>query len=182
MINQKHTIADILRSTEYSLDIFSQEEIEKIKLFDKNGKPYLYDFVNGKERQGLPEEIVRQLFLYRLMNTYHYPPQRITVEKGVYFGSSVAEKRADIVVSDKDYPDTVYIIVEVKKPKRQDGLEQLKSYCNAEGAPIAVWTNGNQIEIWHREDPNIYRKITDLPRATQTLTQIIQDIGGFSTR
>jgi len=35
----------------------------------------------------------------------------------------------------------------VKKPKRRDGLEQLKSYCNTEGAPIAVWTNGAEVVI-----------------------------------
>jgi type I restriction enzyme M protein len=63
--------------------------------------------------------------------------------------------------------------VEVKKPKRRDGLEQLKSYCNAEGAPIAVWTNGGEVVILHREDPNIYRSIPDLPRVTQTLSQVI---------
>jgi type I restriction-modification system DNA methylase subunit len=28
----------------------------------------------------------------------------------------------------------------MKKPKLKDGKEQLKSYCNATGAPIGVWT------------------------------------------
>jgi type I restriction enzyme M protein len=54
-------------------------------------------------------------------------------------------------------------------------LEQLKSYCNAEGAPIAVWTNGGEVVILHREDPNIYRSIPDLPRVTQTLSQVINE-------
>ncbi len=173
--NPTYTIADILRSTNYGLSIFSQEEVEKIQLFDKNGKPYLRDFVNGKERPANPEEIVRQLFLYRLIYTYLYPVARIAVEKGIQFGSSIADKRADIVINEKNYPDTVYIIVELKKPKRHEGLEQLKSYCNATGAPIGVWTNGSEIEVWHREDPNLYRKITDLPRSDQTLSQIINE-------
>jgi len=57
-----------------------------------------------------------------------YPKERIAVEKPVYFGSAIHEKAADIVVWEKDAPTTPYIIVEVKKPKRKDGLEQLKSY------------------------------------------------------
>ena len=63
----------------------------------------------------------------------------------------------------------------MKKPKRQDGLEQLKSYCNAEGALIAVWTNGGEVVILHREDPNLYRSISDLPNANQTLAQVINE-------
>ena len=66
------------------------------------------------------------------------------------FGSTIAEKRADIVVHDPDDHTAAYIIVEVKKPKRKDGLEQLKSYCNAEGAPVAVWTNGGEEVVLHR--------------------------------
>lgn len=122
-----YTIADIIKDSDYSLIIFSGEEEAALKLYDKKGKPYLRDFVDNKERPAKPEEIVRQLFLYRLLNTYKYPASRIAVEKGVQFGSSIAEKRADIVIYDKNDPLAAYIIVEVKKPKEKDGLEQLKS-------------------------------------------------------
>jgi len=118
---------------------------------------------------------VRQLYLYRLIHTYGYPATRILVEKGVQFGSTIAVKRADIVVTDKEHPDTAYIIVEVKKPQRRDGEEQLKSYCNAEGAPIAVWTNGREQILLHRQDRNIYRSIPDLPRANQTLPDVLNE-------
>jgi type I restriction enzyme M protein len=170
-------LLDILRDTNYALDVFSQEEVDEVRtrITTRKGKHYLPDFVDNKERPAKPEEIVRQLYLYRLIHTYKYPSSRIAVEKGVYFGSSVATKRADIVVSDKHDPNTAYIIVEVKKPKRSDGLEQLKSYCNAEGAPIAVWTNGSELVLLHREDPNIYRAITDLPRQDQTLAEVINE-------
>lgn len=175
MDNQIYSLGDILKSTEYALDIFTSEEINAIKIINKRGKPYLSDFSGNKERPATPEEIVRQLFLYRLRNTYIYPSDRIALEKGIQFGSTIAEKRADIVISDKDDPDTAYIIVEIKKPKRKDGLEQLKSYCNAEGAPIAVWTNGSEIVILHRKDPNVYISIPDLPRADQTLAQVVNE-------
>src|SRR5579871_4467565 len=71
--DKKHTIASILRSTDYGLDIFDQSEIEALQLYDKGGlfesgsKLYLRDFISGKERLATPEEIVRQLFLYKLI-------------------------------------------------------------------------------------------------------------------
>ena len=171
----EYTLQEILQASEYSLTVFTPEEISKIELFEKKGKPYLRDFVSGKERPAKPEEIVRQLFLYRLLNTYHYPASRISVEKGVQFGSSIAEKRADIVVHDKHDPKAAYIIVEVKKPKRKEGLEQLKSYCNAEGAPIAVWTNGGEEVVLRRSEPNLYENISTIPRADQSLSEIIDE-------
>ena len=92
----------------------------------------------------------------------------------MYFGSTTADKRADIIVYHKDKEEP-YIIVEVKKPKRRDGTEQLKSYCNAEGSPIGIWTNGSQIEFWHREKPNNFISIYDIPSVDQTLEQIISE-------
>ena len=173
-----YTISDIIKDSDYSLTIFSGEEEAALKLYEKKSKSnkssiYLRDFVDNKERPAKPEEIVRQLFLYRLLNTYRYPASRIAVEKGVQFGSSIAEKRADIVIYDKDDPLAAYIIVEVKKPKEKEGLEQLKSYCNAEGAPIAIWTNGGETRILHREGANLYVNLPDFPRADQTLTQVL---------
>jgi type I restriction enzyme M protein len=90
----------------------------------------------------------------------------------VNFGREV--KRADIVVMDKDRPNTVYMIVELKKPKLKDGKDQLRSYCNATGAPIAVWTNGEQISYYQRKDPNYFEDIPGLPNANQTLADILQ--------
>jgi len=62
----------------------------------------------------------------------------------------------------------------VKKARRSDGLEQLKSYCNAEGSPIGVWTNGGQIIYLHRTEPNIFRSLADIPTSAQTLTQLLE--------
>ena len=89
--------------------------------------------------------MVRQLYAAKLINQYGYPKQRLAFEHPVNFGRQT--KRADIVIFDKDRPDTPYIIVELKKSKLQDGKNQLRSYCNATGAPIGVWTNGEQISL-----------------------------------
>ncbi|MEH2113503.1 N-6 DNA methylase [Nostoc sp.] len=119
-----------------------------------------------------PEEAIRQLYLQVLNKRLHYPLNRIQVEYGVNFGREV--KRADIVVMDKDRPNTVYMLVELKKPKLKDGKDQLRSYCNATGAPIAIWTNGDQISYYQRKDPNYFEDIPGLPNANQTLADILQ--------
>lgn len=109
----------------------------------------------------------------KLIREYGYPKKRIELEHPINFGREV--KSADIVIFDKDRPTVEYIIVETKKPKLQDGKNQLRSYTNATGAPIAVWTNGGQISHYNRKDPNYFEDITDIPKADQTLEDILKE-------
>jgi type I restriction enzyme M protein len=171
--NRALTIAGILKGSEYSLTLFTAEEVATLELFERNGKPYLTCVGTLKPRPAKPEEIVRQLYLRKLIDEYGYTRDRIAIEKQVYFGSTVHEKAADIVVWEKGTTDTPYIIVECKKPKRKDGLEQLKSYCNAEGSPIGVWTNGGETIYLQREDPNLFRNLDGIPGADQTLAEML---------
>lgn len=168
-----YVLADILKGSEHALTIFSDDEISDLTIFDKGGKPYLKCWATEKDRPAKPEEIVRQLYVKKLIEHYGYPRDRLLLEKEVYFGSTVHEKRADIVVIEKGTTDTPYIIVECKKAKRKDGLEQLKSYCNAEGAPIGLWTNGSSTIGLHREGPNLFRELPHLPFASQTLADML---------
>lgn len=100
-----------------------------------------------------PEEIVRQLWVYKLMHQYDYQADEIDLEKGVQFGTEIGTKAADIIVYTDATKLTPKIIVECKKPKRKDGIEQLKSYMNAKGAPVAVWSNGADSIILYRPYP-----------------------------
>ncbi len=108
-----------------------------------------------------------------LLQDYHYPAKRIEVEYAVSFG--VEKKRADIAIMDKDRPETPYIIIELKKPKLKDGKDQLKNYCNATGAPIGVWTNGEQISYYHRKDPNYFEDINHIPHANEKLSDVLTE-------
>ncbi len=170
-------LSDILVSSGggYGLDLFRDEEINALEIFEKGGKPYLRCLADDKDRPAKPEEIVRQLYIRRLIHEYGYPKNRIFAEKGVFFGSSIGEKRADIVVVEDGHHETVYIVVECKKPRRRDGLEQLKSYCNAEGSPIGIWTNGKEIVFLNREEPNIFKSLPDIPRADQKLSDLLSE-------
>ena len=74
---------------------------------------------------------------------------------------------------DADRPTVPYVIVEVKQAKYKDGKEQLRSYAHATGAPLAVWSDGILAEVWHRKNPNYFMPIHELPRADQTIEQVV---------
>lgn len=178
-MGKRDYLREILKDSNYSFDIFPQEDIEELNsrvfLREARGKkkPYVTCLIRDKDILLTPEEIVRQLYIATLIKHYKYPKSRIRVEHPVSFGREI--KSADIVVFDKDRPTVEYIIVELKKPKLQDGKNQLRSYCNATGAPIGVWTNGSQISHYNRKDPNFFSDITDIPKVDETLEDIIKE-------
>lgn len=173
------TLNEIFKNTSYDDTLFSKDAINAVEtaIFMKSVKgtdvPYIKCMVREKEIKLTPEEAVRQLYIYKLIHEYKYPTTRIQLETAIHFGREV--KRADITIMDKDRPTVPYIIVELKKPKLTDGKEQLKSYCNATGAPIGVWTNGEQISCYNRKDPNFFEMISDIPNATQKLSDILSE-------
>lgn len=180
-MTQPDIIQTILKDSSYHLALFTESEIEALRenIFIKptRGKdtPFIKCIVRDRNIQLKPEEIIRQLYAKRLIEQYGYPKERkrLVFEHPVSFGRE--KKKADIVIFDKDRSDTAYIIVELKKPKLKDGKNQLRSYCNATGAPIGVWTNGEQISHYHRKDPNYFEDITDIPMAMQSLGDILNE-------
>ncbi len=170
---------DIFKNTSYDDTLFSKEAIAAVEsaIFMKSVKdvetPYIRCLVREKEIKLTPEEAVRQLYIYKLIHEYGYPTDRIRLETPIHFGREI--KRADITIMDKDRPTVPYIIVELKKPKLTEGKEQLKSYCNATGAPIGVWTNGEQVSCYNRKDPNFFEMISDIPKAIQKLSDILSE-------
>lgn len=172
-------LTDIIKGTEYELSLFSENQISELeshvteRTTKKGVDYYLTCLVRKKEIKLTPEEVVRQLYLLVLTQDLGYPVSRIALEFEVTFGRE--KKRADIVVFDKRQTTSPYIIVELKKPKLKDGKEQLKSYCNATGAPIGVWSNGRQISYYHRKDPNYFEDLSMLPRVDQKLSDILSE-------
>ena len=80
-------------------DLFNREEknrlIARLKKNDKN-KIVVECLVRKVDIILTPEEVVRQLFLDKLINEYKYPVNRIKLEHAIHFGREV--KRADIVI------------------------------------------------------------------------------------
>ena len=135
---------------------------EEIQVFAENGK-------------SSPEEIVRQLWVYKLIHTYGYQADEIELEKSVYFGSKEGTKAADIIVYTDNSKQTPKIIIEVKKPKRKDGIEQLKSYLNAEGSPVGLWSNGSERIILYRPYPKDFEDtLYELPKRGQEPKDVLE--------
>ncbi len=174
-------IESILKDSDHDLSLFSEEAVSDLqrRAFSKSsgGKDrwYVECIVRGKDIQLKPEEIVRQLYAERLMKDYGYPSNRLVFEYPVTMGST--KKSADIIIRDKDRPDTPCIIVEVKKPNSKDGKDQLRSYCHATGAQIGIWTNGNakKTSYYNRKNPNYFLPITEIPNAEQSLSDILRE-------
>ena len=135
-------LSDIIKGTEYDLSLFTEAQITELenRIAERGTKRgteyYLTCAVRRKDIKATPEEVVRQLYLLVLTEDLGYPVSRMELEYEVTFGRE--KKRADIVIFDKQQTTSPYIIVELKKPKLKDGKEQLKSYCNATGAPIGA--------------------------------------------
>lgn len=159
----------------HGLSLFSAKEISVVEklISEHDGKLSIKCQIKDKNKVAKPEEVVRQLWVYRLLTEYGYTKDRIDVERVIYFGSRDSGL-ADIVVFHEDLTHP-YIILEVKRPSRTAGLEQLKSYCNAEGAPIGIWSNGNEMIRLHREEPNIFTEIPRIPRVSETLRDILTE-------
>jgi len=145
--------------------------VEK-NLSERAGKYYVHCLTRKKDVLAKREEVVRQLWLHRLVIEYKYPADRMTVEYPVTFGRD-SSKRADIVVFDADRPTVPYLVIEVKQGKFKDGKEQLRSYTHATGAPLAMWCNGVETIAWHRKNPNYFVVIPDVPAANQTIDDIV---------
>jgi len=165
--------------TIYPKVIESGREAGKTKYFMKSFVP----FSSGKEEvqvysedgKSNPEEIVRQLWVYKLLNVYEYKTDELELEKSIHFGTEVTTKAADIVVYTDNKKITPKIIIEVKKPKRKDGIEQLKSYLNAEGSPVGVWSNGSDSIILYRPYPKEFDDtLFDIPKRGQAPKDVLE--------
>lgn len=172
-------LIEILKDSNYRLSQFSENQINRLEqsIIPRESRgvviPYVTCLVRRKEIKLTPEEAIRQLTIMKFNDHYGYPLERMELEYAVSFGRE--KKRADIVIFDKQDSRAVNIIVELKKPKLKDGKEQLKSYCNATGATIGVWSNGESISYYHRKDPNYFEDIPDIPKDNEKLSDILTE-------
>ncbi|GHT16959.1 hypothetical protein AGMMS4956_20220 [Bacteroidia bacterium] len=179
-------LIEILRDSDYRLAQFSKAQVRAleqriaVRTDNKGHKvPYVVCLVRGKEIKLTPEEVVRQLYVQKLIEDYGYDPESFDVQSEVQMGTS--NKRADIVVFEKERPTQPYIIVELKSPinpTAKEGKKQLESYCKFSGASIGVWTDGNEIEYYYKEQDKasgttFLNKLSYLPKANQTLSEVL---------
>ena len=70
------------------------------------------------------------------------------------------------------------IFIEVKEPKRTDGVEQFKVYMNATGASLGVWSNGTANTYLLRINPKSpgdevdWRELRNIPGKKEKLADV----------
>jgi type I restriction enzyme M protein len=152
----------------------------KFELYRFDGDLYVVCPIRRKALKvnGKPEERVRQWWLFRLKEVYGYSFDQMSVEAPVLVGSTEAKKKADIVVYTNSKKDRPRIFIEVKQPKRIDGIEQLKVYMNATGTSLGVWSNGESHNYLLRinpkragEEPD-WRELRNIPGKTEQLADV----------
>ena len=152
---------------------------ETFTVFNWNGQEHVFCPIRKKLYKAKPEEKVRQWWLYRLKEDYGYSFDQIDVEVKVRVGSTEAKKRADIVVYKDSKKNVPRIFVEVKKPDRKDGIDQLRVYMNATGCRLGLWSNGTpphvymlRIEPKEGEEEATWRELRNIPRKNENLDDI----------
>jgi len=154
---------------------------EAFGVFDVDGDRYVFCPIRGRAYSvnNKPEEIVRQWWIYKLRDQYGYDFDQIDVEVSVTVGSTEGKKNADIVVYSDKKKMTARIFIEVKKPQRYDGVEQLKVYMNATGCRLGMWSNGHpphvnllRIEPTGNEEEATWRELRNIPAQTESLHDV----------
>ncbi len=157
---------------EQVLDIFEKEKGKFYLKCLKREKDILV--LNEEKNLSKPEEIIRQLWIYKLTKNYGYPMDRIALEKDIRFGHEIDSKASDIIVY-RENKETPLIIIETKNPSEKKGLDQLKTYINSEGAPIGVWSNGVEKVVLYRPYPREFQTLREIPRINQTIEDVLSE-------
>jgi type I restriction enzyme M protein len=150
-----------------------------VKVFQKGTTKawYLNCRIRKTDKVFKPEEVIRQKIINWLIDDLGYDENRIGVEVGIQMGGKIHEKPADIVVFTDASKTSHRIVIEVKKPGRKDGIEQLKSYMNPTAAIFGYWSNGADEKFLLRSGANDYTKpIWRLPRVGETLEDVDEPI------
>ncbi len=148
-------------------------------------KGYIFDYISNLEIKATPEEVgAVQVFAKQLVEDYNYPKENIQTRPQfrvkVRPSDTKKEYPVDIAVfpNNKKIDDEVHIIVECKKPNRNDGITQLKDYLRFSKSYLGVWFNGDERLFLRKieKDGRIdFEEIPNIPKYQQR----IEDIGKF---
>ena len=147
---------------------------------------YIIDFISGEQVKATPEEVqATQVFSRILVEDYGYSKSQIQTRPQFRIKASPSDMEyrypVDIVVfkTDEKERGQEYIVVECKKPTREDGIEQLKLYLKFSEAELGVWFNGENTHYIRKvvKDGRIFfdENLLNIPAKGQRL----EDIGKF---
>lgn len=187
-------INDILDADELShISQFTQKDQDWInnRIYDRiDGQPGVDCIIRGKNDEGdyfklTPEEIIRQLYVHKLIEEFGYTCAQIKFELPVVFAGKevIKNKRVDIAVFNKDETGKIDILIEVKRPKVKsvyvaDGTDvttpyqQMQSYCRALQPKIGAIANGsNLLKFYDASEFENELTIDKFPRNGENITE-----------
>jgi type I restriction enzyme M protein len=147
------------------------------------------DYISGVAVSPTPEEInAVQVFAKRLVADYGYPKAHIQTRPQYRVRKSPSDDKKtfpiDIAVfsSNNRLEDELQMVVECKRPRRKEGLAQLKLYLDMSTAEIGVWFNGSEHayirKVHHASGRRTYQELPNIPRYGQR----VEDIGLYCRR
>lgn len=147
---------------------------------------YIIDYISGELVKATPEEVnATQIFSKTLVEDYGYPKTHIQTRPQFRVKASPSDIEykypVDIVVfkTKEKKRGEEYIVVECKKPTREDGIEQLKLYLKFSEAELGVWFNGENTHYIRKiiKDGRIEfdENLLNIP----SLGQRLEDIGKY---
>lgn len=150
--------------------------IEKLKIYQKDGKDCLLCLCRKKLIQITPEEIVRQDTIKTLVKDYNVPIEMIDVEVPLSYYEKGKKGRVDIIVSGYDSDNNSKIplmLIECKAPDVplvDKVFEQAASYDACLGTKVIVLLNGDEVLIfyWDEEDER-YWALEKIPQYNELL-------------
>lgn len=167
------TIQDVLSKEEFDNIRFTKDKIDWLNkriAVRKDGKLGVECIVRGLNSEGelfelKPEEVIRQLYAYELIEDYGYDKEQLEFEVPVIFAGRATykdKKRIDILVHNKDDNKKIDLIIEVKRPSVNDEsraessesttpFQQMFSYCSQKHPTIGVIVNGANLEKFYYE-------------------------------
>jgi len=81
----------------HGLSLFNSDEINVIErsIIEQEGKYFIKCQIKNRNKIAKPEEIIRQLWIYRLLSKYNYPKKRIGVKKNhkFWFSNGASNRR-----------------------------------------------------------------------------------------
>lgn len=146
----------------------------------KDGK--IFAPLQNKYLEALPEEIVRQEFVCKLVGDYGYSIEQMAQEVKVTNSQrGNGSARADIVVwrteKDKTTNKTAFLVVELKAKNLKLKVEdcyQGYNYATWSRANLFAICNGNELQVYKTIDEELPLKlqpVNDIPNATEILDE-----------
>lgn len=143
--------------------------MSRLNTKDINGKEFVFCTWRRRWVRLTPEEWVRQQFLHRLVDDYHYPAGRIGVEVAIAVGE--AKKRCDAVVYDEQLQPLVLIECKAEHVAlTQRPLDQAITYNRQLRVPYLFLHNGPETIVVRLKDCQTVLRLQDRLATVRPLT------------